>query len=245
MNHPYEQLADLVDGTLDEGDLAGVQTHLNTCASCREDVAHGTVGREAARSLPQSPAPADLHHRVVTAAGGRGNGVPGRGVPQWYRWAGVAAAAAVVVAIAIALPNVGGERNKGSAGGAEATLATGPEAQEAASAVPLDVLHNNFDEGGLQQLVSASSSDTRSPEQAVSTDASPDPSAALRCVTKAVQNNATGRLIRLIQARFQGRAAYIALYLESPGAGQQPDLVAAWVAARDDCSFLSLAYSRT
>jgi len=107
------------------------------------------------------------------------------------------------------------------------------------------VLHNNFDEEGLQRLVSASSSDTRSPEQAVSTDASPDPSAALRCVTKAVQNNATGRLIRLIQARFQGRAAYIALYLESPGAGQQPDLVAAWVAARDDCSFLSLAYSRT
>jgi hypothetical protein len=238
MNHPYEQLTDLVDGTLDEGDLAGVQAHLDTCASCREDVAHATAGREAARSLPQATEPPDLYRHVVVAAGGHG-------APTWYRWAGVAAAAAVVLAIAIALPNVGGERNKVSAGGAEATLATGPEAQEAASGVPLDVLNNNFDEDGLQQLVSAASSDARSPEQAVSTDASPDPSAALRCVTKAVQNNATGRLIRLIQARFQGRAAYIALYLESPGAGQQPDLVAAWVAARDDCSFLSLAYSRT
>jgi hypothetical protein len=244
MNHPYEQLADLVDGTLDDGDLAGVQAHLDTCASCREDVAHATAGREAARSLPQAPGPADLHHRVLTAAGGRGNGVPDRGIPQWYRWAGVAAAAAVVVAIAIALPNVGGGKNKDSAGGAEATLATGPEAQEAASGAPVEVVDKNYGESGLQRLVSASASDTRSPEQTASTDASADPDAALRCVTKAVQNKATGRLIRLIQARFQGRAAYIAVYLESPGAGQQPDLVAAWVAARDDCSFLSLAYSR-
>ena len=58
MNHPYEQLADLVDGTLDEDDLAGVQAHLDTCASCREDLAHATAGREAARSLPQATPPA-------------------------------------------------------------------------------------------------------------------------------------------------------------------------------------------
>lgn len=29
MNHPYELLADLMDGTLDEGDLAEVQGHLD------------------------------------------------------------------------------------------------------------------------------------------------------------------------------------------------------------------------
>ncbi len=103
MNHPYEQLADLVDGTLGEDDRAGVQAHLDTCASCRGDLAHATAGREAARSLPQLTPPADLHRNVVVAAGGRGHGAP-----AWYRWAGVAAAAAVVVAIAIALPNVGG-----------------------------------------------------------------------------------------------------------------------------------------
>ena len=40
MNHPYEQLADLLDGTLDEETLAGVQSHLETCAACRDDVAH-------------------------------------------------------------------------------------------------------------------------------------------------------------------------------------------------------------
>jgi hypothetical protein len=47
----------------------------------------------------------------------------------------------------------------------------------------------------------------------------------------------------LIEARFEGRAAYIAVYLEGPGADQEPDLAAVWVAARDDCSFLSLAFA--
>ena len=56
MNHPHEQLADLLDGTLDEETLAGVQSHLETCASCREDVAHAAAGRDAARSLPEAAA---------------------------------------------------------------------------------------------------------------------------------------------------------------------------------------------
>jgi anti-sigma factor RsiW len=103
MSHPYEELADLLDGTLDEENLAGVQSHLDTCASCRDDVAHATAGREAARSLPQAAAPAELHRDVVLAAGDRGYGPP-----TWHRWAGVAAAAAVVVALAIARTNEGG-----------------------------------------------------------------------------------------------------------------------------------------
>jgi hypothetical protein len=243
MNHPYEQLTDLVDGTLDEGDLAGVQAHLDTCASCREDVAHATAGREAARSLPQATAPPDLHRHVVVAAGGRGHGAP-----TWYRWAGVAAAAAVVAAIAIALPNVGGGVNERTA---PADTAASAEAQTDAggtrsnAGVAITVENKNYDEKGLQQLVSASSSlDTGSFENAAPTSASADPAAAVRCVKKAVQDRATGRLIRLIQASYQGRAAYIAIYLEGPGAGQQPDLAAAWVASRDNCSFLSLAFSQ-
>jgi hypothetical protein len=239
MNHPYELLAGLVDGTLDEGDLAGVQAHLDTCASCREDVAHATAGREAARSLPQATAPTELHQRVVAAAGGRGHGTPG-----WYRWAGVAAAAAVVVAIAIVLPNVGDGRNKGAPEDV-AALEAGEDAGSARSNadVAITAQHKNYDEKSLQKLVSASL-DAASSDQAAHTGAFADPGAAVRCVKRAVQNNATGQLIRLIQARFEGRPAYIAIYSENPGAGQQPDLVTAWVAARDDCSFLSLAFSQ-
>jgi hypothetical protein len=47
----------------------------------------------------------------------------------------------------------------------------------------------------------------------------------------------------LIEARFEGRAAYIAVYLEGPRV-DLPDLATVWVAATDDCSFLSLAYAK-
>ena len=77
MNHPYELLADFMDGSLNEGDLARVQAHLDDCTSCREDVAHATGGRESARSLPQATAPTDLQPRIVAAASGRGPGPPG------------------------------------------------------------------------------------------------------------------------------------------------------------------------
>ena len=240
MNHPYEQLADLLDGTLDEEHLAGVQSHLDTCASCRDDLAHATAGREAARSLPQAAAPAELHRDVVLAAGGRG-----RGFPTWYRWAGVAAAAAVIVAIAIALPNVGGggkqRAEEDTAASAEVQAAQG--GTRANDDVAFAVENKNYDEKALQQLVS-SSADAASSEQAPLAGAARTDPAAVRCVEKAVPDEATGRLSRVIQARFQRRAAYIGLYLEGPGAGQQPDLVAAWVAARDDCSFLSAAFAK-
>ena len=239
MNHPYEQLADLLDGTLDEENLAGVQSHLDTCASCRDDLAHATAGREAARSLPQAAAPAELHRDVVLAAGGRGHGSP-----TWYRWAGVAAAAAVVVAIAIALPNVGdgGKQRAAEDAAASAEVQAAEGGARANDDVAFAVEDKNYDEKALQQLVS-SSADTASSEQAPLAGARTDP-AAVRCVERAVPDEATGRLSRVIQARFQRRAAYIGLYLESPGAGQQPDLVAAWVAARDDCSFLSAAFAK-
>ena len=239
MNHPYEELADLLDGTLDEETLAGVQAHLDTCASCREDVAHATAGREAARSLPQATGPAELHRDVVLAAGGRGHGSP-----TWYRWAGVAAAAAVVVAIAIALPNVGdtGSRSAPEDAAASVQAQAAEGGARANDDVAFAVEDKDYDEEALQQLVS-SSADAASSEQAPFAGALADP-AAVRCVERAVPDEATGRLSRVIQARFQGRAAYIGLYLESPGAGQQPDLVAAWVAARDDCSFLSSAFAK-
>ena len=239
MNHPYEQLADLLDGTLDEENLAGVQSHLDTCSSCRDDVGHATPGREAARSLPQVAAPAELHRDVVIAAGGRGHGSP-----TWSRWAGVAAAAAVVVAIAIALPNVGGGGKQRAAedAAASAEVQATEGGARANDDVAFAVEDKNYDEKALQQLVS-SSADAVSSEQVPLAGARTDP-AAVRCVERAVPDEATGRLSRVIQAKFQRRAAYIGLYLESPGAGQRPDLVAAWVAARDDCSFLSAAFAK-
>jgi Putative zinc-finger len=244
MNHPYELLADLMDGTLDEGDRAGVQAHLDVCPSCREDVALAPAGRRAARSLPQANAPADLHQRIIAAAGGRGRGAPG-----WYRWAGAAAAAAVVVAIAISLPNVGDAGDQ-RAGGEDAMVSAEVSggAEDGAAAlgnVAMSVENTNYDEEALKRLASGARSNTLSAGgEAAPTGTIADAPGAVRCVEQAFQNRITGRLTRLIQARFEGRAAYIAVYLESPGAGQGPDLAAVWVASRDDCSYLSLAFSR-
>ena len=237
MNHPYEQLADLVDGTLDEDDLAGVHAHLETCASCRADLAHATAGREAARSLPQVAPPADLHGNVIVAAGGRGHGAP-----AWYRWAGAAAAAAVVVAIAIALPNVGDNNKRAagdSAGGMEAVSAP---ATDAGTQGQPEIVDKNYDASDLERLARDTGSETRAqgPEpQATTLDSS-----AARCVREAFDEQPAGRLARLIQARFEGRPAYIAVYLEGPGAGEPADTAVVWAAAKDDCTILSFASAR-
>jgi len=237
MNHPYEQLTDLVDGTLDEDDLAGVQAHLDTCASCREDLAHTTRGREAARSLPQAAPPADLHRRVIVAAGGHSHGAP-----TWYRWAGVAAAAAVVVAIAIALPNVGGGSDKDRAGLTAASVDAGAEAQDAGAGRQVEKLDENYDAKELERLARDTSSAMAAQQPAPQTTALD--TGAAQCVSQAFAKQPVGELARLIEAKFEGRPAYIAVYLEGPGAGEPPDTAVVWAAAKDDCTILSFASAR-
>jgi anti-sigma factor RsiW len=241
MNHPYELLADLVDGSLDADHRAQVDAHLATCAACREDVDAATAGRAAAQRLPREPAPVGLHDRVVAAATGGGSL---ESSPRWYRWAGVAAAAAVVVAIAIALPNVGGsgqaERATGDAAGANAPAPNQGAAAEILSGdkVPLEVHDTDYGEAGLERLAVRIASDHAT--AASSDGVSRDPAPALRCVARAF-GPPEGRLARLIQARFHGREAYLAVYLEGPGADQPPDLATVYVASRNDCSLLTLA----
>jgi Putative zinc-finger len=240
MNHPYEQLADLLDGTLDEENLAGVQSHLDTCASCRDDVAHATAGREAARSLPQAAAPAELHRDVVLAAGGRGHGTPG-----WYRWAGVAAAAAVVVAVAIALPSVGdGVGDSRTTEDAQRPMEAASGSEDSISGRQVEVQDVNYDPKGLERLARAIRTDAATTAEATPNAALADPVEAAGCVSRAFDEQPVGRLARLIQAKFEGRAAYIAVYLEGPGADEPPDTAVVWVASKDNCTILSFASAR-
>jgi hypothetical protein len=245
MNHPDELLADLVDGTLDEGDLARVQAHLDICPSCREDIAFATAGRKAARSIPDASAPPDLHQRVVAAAGRRGQG-QGQGAPTWYRWAGAVAAAAVVVAIAIALPNVGGGGAGRDQESAEGPMAASSEETDGAGAERqvVEVQDANYDAEGLQELARATGSDAEGVEGVEAGAPTRDDPTAAGCVRKAFDGQPVGRLARLIQARFEGRDAYIAIYLEGPGANEPADTAAVWVAAKNDCSILSFASAR-
>jgi hypothetical protein len=235
MNHPYEQLADLMDGTLDERELAGVQAHLDLCATCRRDIDLATRGARAARSLPIENPPPDLHRRVVGAGGGRGT-------PLWYRWAGAAAAAAAVIAVAIALPNVGSDPNRG-----DVSTLTGEDSAAESGPVGGDVVvsyqDRDYDAAGLEELArSARASSEMATNAAGGTRQ--DATAAVRCVSRAFGDQQTGRLSRLIEARFEGEEAYIAVYLEGPSAGEPPETVAVWAASSDDCTVLSFASAR-
>lgn len=244
MNHPYDLLADLVDGTLDEGDLARARAHLDVCPACRGDVAHANAGRDAARSVPQVTAPPGLHERVVAAAGGRGRGTPGQAVPNWYRWAGVAAAAAMVVAIAIALPNVGGGGNERAATDSQGTMAAGAQAEDASSPDQVEIQDVNYDATELEQLARAGGADPAALVEANAPETTRADPAAARCVRRAFDGQPVGQLTRLILARFEGRDAYVAVYLEGPGANEPADTAAVWVAAKDDCTILSFASAR-
>lgn len=242
MSHPYEQLADLLDGTLDADARARVDAHLATCAACREDLRAAAAGRDAARALPAAEPPAGLRDRIVQAAG-RGD-AGASGAPRWHRWAGVAAAAALVAVVALSLPEVGGDGPSDDGAGAPAA----PEAALDAATADLpavEVSDRNFEQGDLTALAEDPDSFrfvTAAPAASGVQDARPD--AAARCVRRAFADQPTGALIRLIRARFEGRDAYLAVYLEGPGAGEEPDTAVVWVAAAEGCSVLSFAQAR-
>ena len=235
MNHPHELLAELIDGTLDAQARGRVEAHLAACEACRADVVAATAGRSAARSLPTEPAPADLYERVVARAGARGDAA---GPPGWHRWAGVAAAAAVVAAIAIALPDVGRDADpQGASEDAAAPAAPDGEAAEVhAGDVAVESVDQDLGETELRDLLRRSAGRGA---QAASLDAptvgAPE---VTGCVEEALQGSPPGRLTRLIDARFEGRRARIAVYLEGPGAGQPPDTAVAYVASADECAML-------
>jgi hypothetical protein len=48
----------------------------------------------------------------------------------------------------------------------------------------------------------------------------------------------------MIQAEFEGTPAYLAVFAESPGAGQLADHIVVWVVATEDCRILSTASAR-
>jgi hypothetical protein len=245
MNHPHDLLADLIDGTLDADRRAAVDAHLASCAACRADVAAAAAGRSSARSLHDVPPPADLGRRVLAAAGGRGD-AGGRRAPRWSRWAAVAAAAALAAAVAISLPDLDptgpGDRAATEGGGTGAA----PEAIGGASAgsVPLERSGDDLAAGDLERLASRTKVTALADAEADAGGEGADASEAAACVARAFEGQPRGRLVRLIRARFQGRDAYVAVTLEGPGPGRDPDLAAVWAVSAGDCEVLSYAQAR-
>jgi len=67
--------------------------------------------------------------------------------------------------------------------------------------------------------------------------------AATRCLDHAYDNQ-DGTLTRVILARYDGRPAYLGVYLQGPGAGLEPNLVLVVVASVHGCEPLTTGQFR-
>ena len=67
--------------------------------------------------------------------------------------------------------------------------------------------------------------------------------AATRCLDRAYDNQG-GTLTRVILARYAGQPAYLGVYLQSPGAGLEPNVVLVVVASVHGCDLLATGQFR-
>ncbi|MGH2579602.1 MAG: anti-sigma factor family protein [Actinomycetota bacterium] len=250
MTHPEEHLSGYVDGTLGTDERAEVDAHLATCATCREEIELSTRALTMLRELPDVLVPFGTTRPVMAEAGkeraSRGRRSWGRGT-QWA--AGLAAAAVLVAVVAVALPRVGevAQMDSAAGGGAQATPTPAPGMEAATSgAVPLELQPNaDYDATKLERLADSSAQRSTS-EITLAAPSAADASAAqaegaTACLARPGGLTGRDRLVRLIQATFEGTPAYLGVYRESPGAGQPADRIVIWVVDRRDCSILSFS----
>ncbi|TMK29887.1 MAG: hypothetical protein E6G61_08425 [Actinobacteria bacterium] len=253
MTHPEEHLSGYVDGTLATDERAEVDAHLATCATCREEIELATRAVTMLRELPEVPVPFGTTRSVIAEAGKARTSRARRswgGRTQWA--AGLAAAAVLVAVVAVALPRVGREAGTESAGGAGAAAspARAPGMEAATSgAVHLELQPNaDYDAAKLERLADASAHragfDATLAAPSVKDASAAQAEGAASCLAKPGGLSGEDRLVRLIQATFQGRPAYLGVYLENPGSGQPADRIVIWVVARRDCSILSFSSKR-
>ncbi|MGZ8603376.1 MAG: anti-sigma factor family protein [Actinomycetota bacterium] len=256
MTHPEELLSEYVDGTLADDERVVVDAHLQACAACHEDVELARSAVAALSSLEDEPVPFGVTGRVLAEAGRR---FEGRRSALWGRlqWAaGAAAAAAIVAIVAISMDlgdTAGDERAGGEAGAVTDAGGAAPEATTALAPIPLERQDANYDEAGVESLASDAAQSARAPGGATGATggdgeevqaefvADADPAEALGCLRAAdvPVDDPKDRLIRLIEARFQRTPAYFAVFLESAGAGQEPDAVVVWVVSSETCQFVN------
>jgi hypothetical protein len=256
VTHPEDLLSDYVDGTLGDPQRAVVDAHLQGCGTCREEVELARGAVTALGSLEEAPVPFGVTGPVLAEAGRR---FERRRRVAWERlqWgAGLAAAAALILVVVLnlgeddrqALPAAASAATGATAaGGAEAAdtqrFAAGFEGLEEQQGV-------NYDQEGVRAVARDSATALKDETPAPAAEMAPTnggtltfaaPGRAISCLRQsgAPVGDPRDTLIRLIEAEFDGTPAYIAAFLESPGADQPPDKVLIWVAAIDGCDFLS------
>jgi Putative zinc-finger len=250
MTHPEDLLAGYTDDSLSTKERAAVDAHLAACARCRRETELAAVALSSLRSLEEEPAPLGIASRALEEAGGVRRSAASTGTPRWYRIGGaVAAVAAALLVFTLVLPHIGQSQRSGAdaANGKAGAPAGGAREATAVAGSLIEIQHVNYDNTSMATLTSSYQSDS-SGGAPLATAAAPATESgsqaqtdkALACVAKSAPDQ-SGVVQSLIRARFQGTPAYLAVFLEGPGAGQPPDAVTVWVFATDDCRILSFS----
>jgi hypothetical protein len=270
MTHPGPELAEYVDGTLTPSRTARIDEHLRTCATCSAEVRLAIAAREALAATPSPAPPAGLADAAIAeaqekaAARAQEGSAPRdlashRPRPTTPRWLAIAGAAAVIALVALIVPKLG------QPGSSPASMAAGAAdtAQPAASTV--EVQHVDYSTDFLAEFAAAYDSVAGAqggpPAPVPGEAASPGPisavagqeeaakllperlPAATRCLDRAYDNQG-GTLNRVILARYAGQPAYLGVYLQSPGAGLEPNVVLVVVASVHGCDLLATGQFR-
>lgn len=249
MNHPEELLAGYADGTLTAKERAAVDTHLATCETCLEELALASRAITALSDLSEEPVPFGLTTRVVTEASRpprKPERTPWTARLQWA--AGLAAAAALVTVVALNLSNAPGSSNRATSVAGSSQRAPAQDSMKGAdvSPVPVEVQKIDYTETTVEQLASSFAPNEITAGAPPSGAGLERSTAVVTCVSNGVGDGLTSNdsLVRLIDASFHGTPAYLAVFLQSPGADQPPAKVVVWIVAKSDCSFLSYAFKR-
>ena len=251
MNHPDELLVGYVDGTLTTAQRADVETHLASCARCREEVSLASAGRRALRSAGDEPVPSGIADRAIAEAAAPADLDAARARRSPQRWLGAAAAiAAVLVLVAVAAPKLGtspsstvaARAGAGAAADASFAVATGVEvAQADVQSEELAALAATA--GGVQapQAAAGGSAAAVPAFNPVRIDEAALPQATA-CLTSAF-GESPGTLTRVVAARYEGTPAYLGFYAVGPGAGLPATRMQLLVASVDGCRALATAYA--
>ena len=146
---PEELLAGYVDDpeALSPQDREAVESHLASCARCREDVALASRGLAAMGLLEEVPVPLGVTGPILSKVRTERPWMQRFGRPV----AAAAAAAAIFIGGFAILSNLGGSDDAGSTGIQEDAAGSG-DAPEAAAGVPVEVYEQDFSSADLQAL---------------------------------------------------------------------------------------------
>lgn len=250
MTHPDELLAGYVDGTSSAQDRAVVDAHLSTCDRCRREVAEARVAVAALGRLPEASSPSDLGAKAMAELGTGGGVRRSTSAPRWQRWVVPAAAAAAIILVAtLVLPKIGG----GGASPADGESAAAAATTTVSGTTTLELSSENFQPDTLGALASDAAAKLTAgaagvqPETSGAPERTAAPGAAAEataCIQQAFEQ-VPGTPVRLIEAKFQGRPAYIGFYAESPGGGQPVVALTVRVASVQGCEILHITQVST